>query len=414
MVPAPTDRLLRSASRAPLARDRLVRLRWAALGGQLATICFAAFSLGYPVRAAPVLVVMGLTAATNLALARSADERALPAALLFDLGALTALLAATGGASNPFSVLYLVHVALAAVMLGPTWTWRVALAAVSGFALLFPFTDPHAMHAARIEAHLAGMWAAFSVTAVGIAWFVARLATAVRDRDQQIAQLRHQQERQERVMALASLAAGAAHELGSPLSAIAVGAREIALMADGSHPEIAEEAAAMRAAVDRCRVIVSRLTQRAGASQGAGLTELRGPALAEALLERLSVADRARVELQLPVDLVAFAPLEPLVEALVSLLHNALLAGPGPVLLTATTEEERVELRVEDRGVGMDAGALARLGEPFFTTRAPGEGTGLGVFLATRLAESLGGGLSVRSTPGQGTVATLRLPRRAP
>ena len=409
-----SERLPGSPLGAMLARDRLVRLRWTALGGQLATICFAAFALGYPVSAAPVIVVMGLTSATNLALARCSDERALPAALLFDLGALTALLAATGGASNPFSVLYLVHVALAAVMLGPAWAWRVAVAAVSGFALLFPFTDPHAMHGGRVEAHLAGMWAAFGVTAAGIAWFVARLATAVRDRDRQITALRHQQERQDRVLALASLAAGAAHELGSPLSTIAVGAAEISALAGEGQPEIAEEAAAVREAVDRCRSIVSRLTQRAGASQGGGLAALTGPALSEALMERLGAEGRARVELQLGVDFVVTAPLEPLVEALVSLLQNALLAGPGRVSLAAETSADRVELRVTDEGVGMEPEVLARLGEPFFTTRAPGEGTGLGVFLATRLAESLGGGLSVRSTPGMGTVATLRLPRSAP
>lgn len=397
-----------------LARDRLVRLRWTALGGQLATAGFAAFALGYPVSWAPLVGVIGLTALSNLGLARSQDSRALPAALLFDLAALTALLAATGGASNPFSALYLVHVALAAVMLGPGWAWRVALAAIGGFALLFPFTDPHAMHSARIEAHLAGMWAAFGVTAAGIAWFVARLAQAVRERDAEIAALRQRQERHERVLGLATLAAGAAHELGSPLSAIAVGAREIALLAGQDQPEIAEEAAALRASVERCRQIVGRLTGRAGAPRGEGVVNLPLSALEAPLRARLAPADQGRVHSSLPADLVVRAPLEPLVEALGSLVQNALLAGPGPVQVRGEAGPDQVQLLVEDQGAGMSPEALDRLGEPFYTTRPPGEGMGLGVFLAAQLAESLGGELVARSTLAVGTTVELRLPGRAP
>jgi two-component system sensor histidine kinase RegB len=398
----------------PEARDRLVRLRWAALGGQLATVSFAAFALGFPVSWLPMAVVVGLTGLSNLALARSQDPRALPAALLFDLAALTALLANTGGASNPFSVLYLVHVALAAVMLGSGWAWRVALVAVAGFALLFPFTDPHAMHRGTIEAHLAGMWAAFGVTAAGIAWFVARLAAAVRERDAQIAALRQRQERHERVLGLATLAAGAAHELGSPLSAIAVGAREIALLAGERQPEIAEEAAALRIAVDRCRQIVGRLTHRAGVPRGDSLSPLPLSALEAGLRARWSPAEAARIALALPGDWTVRAPLDPLVEAVGALVDNALRAGPGAVRLSAEVTETGLLLQVEDQGVGLDPALLSRIGEPFFTTRPPGEGTGLGVFLASRLAETLGGALLIRSTLGVGTTALLTLPGARP
>ncbi len=410
MQASPPPRLSAGPLPAVMARDWLVRLRWAALGGQLATIGFAAFALSYPVAAAPVVAVLILTALSNLVLARSAQPAAVPAALLFDLIGLTALLAATGGASNPFSVLYLVHVALAAVLLGPGWTWRIALAAVGGFAALFPFTDPHAMHAGLVEAHLGGMWVAFGVTAAGIAWFVARLARDVRERDERLAALQQQHEREERVIALATLAAGAAHELGSPLSAIAVGAREIALLAGPDSPEILEEAEALRAQVERCRDIVARLTQRAGASQGDGLARVHLDALEGALRGRLTASELSRVELDLPAELVVFAPLHALAEALASLVQNALLAGPGPVRVRARQAGERVTLRVEDEGVGMAPEVLLHLGEPFFTTRPAGQGMGLGVFLARRLTESLGGNIRYTSKTGQGTAAELELP----
>ncbi len=397
-----------------LARGWLVRFRWATLVAQIGAVVFAVQALALPVNGLAVGLVVALSGLSNLALARSARPDALPAALLLDLALLTALLAASGGASNPFSALYLIHVAMAVVLLGPRWTWWIALTAALGFAALFPFTDPHAMHSGNLLAHLGGMWLAFSVVATGIAWFVARLARDVRERDEQLAVLQRQQERQQRVLGLATLAAGAAHELGSPLAAIAVSAREIALFAGDPNGEIAEEAAAIRAQVERCKAIVARLAGRAGASPGEGVGPLRLDALEGAMRARLRPAELGRLSLELPADVCVLAPLEPLAEALGSLVQNALLAGPGRVRVQARRAEDQVEIAVQDEGEGMSAAVLERLGEPFFSTRGTGEGMGLGVFLARELARSLGGSLRIRSTPGQGTEATLSLPRGGP
>jgi two-component system sensor histidine kinase RegB len=202
--------------------------------------------------------------------------------------------------------------------------------------------------------------------------------------------------------------------LGSPLSAIAVGAREIALLAGDRQPEIAEEAAALRIAVDRCRQIVGRLTHRAGVPRGDGLTPLPLSALEAGLRARWSPAEAARIALALPGDWTVRAPLDPLVEAVGALVDNALRAGPGAVRLSAEVTETGLLLQVEDQGVGLDPALLSRIGEPFFTTRPPGEGTGLGVFLASRLAETLGGALLIRSTLGVGTTALLTLPGARP
>jgi two-component system sensor histidine kinase RegB len=405
----------RSETDPALARPWLVRLRWGAMAGQLVTVLFAAFSLDYPLPLFPIVLLIGTTAASNLLLARSRRPEALPLALLLDLGVLTGILALAGGASNPFSVLYLVHVVLAAVLLGPRWTWRVAVVAIAGFGLLFLFTDPHEMHRGEgmVRAHLSGMWAAFAVTGATIAWFVARLARAVGEREAEIARLRRHAERQERVVALATLAAGAAHELGSPLAAIAVSARELAALSEGADPALGEEARAVRAQVERCRAIVARLTQRAGAAQAeVPLRHTLAAAWGDARA-RLPGPQAERVILRSAPEELAFdVPPDTFGEVLASLVRNALQAGEGPIHVEARAAAGGVEISVQDRGRGMSAEELERAGEPFFTTRAAGDGMGLGLFLCRRFAESMGGGMTLQTSPGAGTRVTLFLPGR--
>lgn len=392
----------------PLARDWLVRLRWGAVAGQVATVGFAWLAFDRPLPFLPLAGVVGLTALSNVALARARRARAIPAAVFFDIGALTTLLALSGGASNPFSALFLVHVALAAALLGPAWTWRAALAAMIGFGLLFPFTDPHAMHqgAGLLNAHLLGMWVAFGVAAAAIASFVARVVSAMRAREQEVAALRRAAEEQEKVVALATLAAGAAHELGQPLAVIAVASREVEELGEGP---VVEEARAIRRAVDRARGIVTRLTQRAGAGLAEPAEPLRFGELAAELRAELTPADAARLRVE-GEALALRAPRTGLREALSGLVRNALLAGEGEVWLRARDDGAGALLEVEDTGVGMEEAVLRRAGEPFFTTRPEGRGMGLGLFLVRRFAASLGGRLDLRSAPGQGTKATLWLP----
>lgn len=398
---------------ADLGRAWLVRLRWAVVGGQIATVLFAWLALGFPMHPWVALGLICTTAASNRLLQRVEHPAVIHVAVLLDLVVLTAILALTGGASNPFSVLYLLHVALAAVLLGTAWTAAVAVLAALGFGLLFAVTDPHAMHSAgagAMQAHLWGMWLAFAATGAGISYFVAHLASALRQREAELTRLRRVAENQERVVSLATLAAGAAHELGSPLAAIAVAAREIQLLApEGS--EIAEEAAAQRQQIDRCRAIIARLSQRAGAPQAEAANDIAVATLWAELAATLAPRDATRVQFQeAPAVLIQCAARD-LREALGSLLQNALLAGPGPVQVHASYTTEKVCLSVEDSGVGIPADVQARLGEPFLTTRPVGEGMGLGLFLARRFAEGLGGTLDVASKPGQ-TRVSLTLPAR--
>src|SRR5690349_10919110 len=150
--------------------------------------------------------------------------------LLADVASLSVLLYLCGGFANPFVSFYLVPLVIAAIALPPVYAWVMAALTVGCYALLFYFYVP--MSALHIEhdfgLHLFGMWVNFLVSALTVAWLVARMAQAIRTRDDQIARQREEALRNERIVALGTLAAGAAHELSTPLSTMAVVLGEIA------------------------------------------------------------------------------------------------------------------------------------------------------------------------------------------
>ena len=173
----------------PVSLPWLIRLRWMAFAGQVVVIAVARFWFEQPLVYGVLAAVVGITAASNVGLALLARRPKLPwsaatlmgAALTLDTLLLTALLAAAGGAMNPFSVLYLVHITLSALMLRTQWTSLIAVLAIAGFGTLFLVPmDPHAHHRPEgLRLHLQGMWIAFVLASGLTAIFVHRIVRAV-------------------------------------------------------------------------------------------------------------------------------------------------------------------------------------------------------------------------------------------
>ncbi len=423
----------RGAGVAPEERGRLnlnwlVQLHWWAILGQILIIGAAELWSEVSLPVATLVGFIALQSLGNLALGVLAQrvrvtDGVVAAVMLLDAVVLTVILDLTGGATNPFSTLYLVNVVLAAVLLPRRWTWALLLVSLAGFGSLFVhegLTTKHhhvTMHMEPgevIEAHLRGMWMALALAAVFIVYFVRRVAGALAEREKELREARALVERREKLASLATLAAGAAHELSTPLSTIAVVAKELQrALVEQSSPEVRADLQLVREQVARCREILDRMSANAGEAAGEPMTTVTLPAWVAAALEPFQARERVKVEYLPGAEAAAIVgPPRALADTLRGLLKNAMQAsGPGlPVTLRLGLAGGRASVTVLDHGRGMPAEILSRVGEPFFTTKVPGEGMGLGLFLTRTLAEQLGGEFHIASRPGIGTEARIELP----
>ncbi len=407
----------------------LVRLRWLAIAGQLAIVSLAVFALKVSLPLALVAGLITVTALSNLGLtlwlrAAEPSARALAWVLVLDVLTLTGLLLSAGGPSNPFSVFYLVHVALAALLLAPRPAWLVAALTSLAFGSLFVLPshmiDPHAMHMhhGASTMHLQGMWLAYTLAAGFVVHFVSRVASALSAREFELFELQRSAVRHEKLASLSTLAAGAAHELGTPLATIALVAKELerALERDEDRSRLIPDARLIRQEVERCREILQQMAARAGEGTG----EMPAQVSVRGVEQELSAALGARAE-QVAFERVGelselVAPKRLLVQVLANLVRNAFDAQAeagksAPIRVVTRVERERAAFEIFDRGAGIPAHSSERVGEPFFTTKAPGRGLGLGVFLARAFAEKMGGELTLEPRPDGGTVARLTLAR---
>jgi two-component system sensor histidine kinase RegB len=412
-------------SSADLVLRWLVPLRHLAAAGQLGALAVARFALDLPLPYRLLCMVPAVTELSNLLLSRVRvpPERALVIAtglLAFDTLLFTLLLTLSGGPDNPFSAIYAIHVAMAAMLGSARATWLVAGLSAFGYAVAFRWHEPqHFWHGSvapgvPIALHAVGMWVAVAVVAVVLTYFIGRITRSLREREEALQRLSEVAARSARLASLTTLAAGAAHELGSPLGTIAVIARDLERDVGPSGAEaLAADARLLRSEVERCRVILDRMSGRVARLEVDSAEPLRREGLSELLRSEGLGESVARVDVSVdaPPE-VALGSQADFAAVVVPLVRNALDASPdsGRVRVLVSRQGGRVRVRVCDEGHGMSAATLARAGEPFFTTRPPGRGTGLGLFVVRLHAERLGGTLHLESSPGSGTTASVEWP----
>jgi len=396
---------------------RLCAMRWFVIAGQLVVIAGAQPLLDIDLPATPMLSVVGLLAAFNtVTLMRLRREVPVTDAELFvqlcaDVTGITVLLFFSGGAANPFVSLYLLPVTVAAAVLPDRHAWALAALAIAAYSMLNYLYVPLAISnpARATQLHLAGMWLIFAASTGLITWFVARMTAAIRLRDRELAAAREEALRNERVVALGSLAAGAAHELGTPLATMAVIAGELAHK-PGLPPEATDDMKLLAEQIAYCKSILTTLSGKAGQARAEGGRALSLDAWLGEVLARwraLRPLASARADLrgsEPPPVVLGDATLE---QALLNLLDNAADASPGDVTVEARWDRDWLRVQVGDRGPGMDARVLRDGGRSCITTR-PG-GAGIGLFLARATIERLGGSIALESGAG-GSLVRLELP----
>ncbi|NTV88314.1 MAG: HAMP domain-containing histidine kinase, partial [Burkholderiaceae bacterium] len=333
--------------------------------------------------------------------------------LQLDVLALALLLFFSGGASNPFVSLLLLPLIIAAALLPAGCVWAMAGVTVVVYTTLMfyhlPLPGMLSGHGPGFQAHLWGMWLVFVISALLIAGFVARLAAALRARDRQVSQWREKALRDEQILALGMFAAGAAHELGTPLSTIAVLARELE-RAHGGDAELRADLRTLREQVEVCKTILGDLLRSADLSADRETTQPL-----DVLLEHTRIRwqlIRPRVPLRVSCagspPLPAVAAPQTIGQTLINLLNNAADACPRGIDLAGYWDPRRVVIEIRDQGASMTPEVARRAGEAFFSTKK--EGLGIGLLLANTALERLGGQVSLLRDPQGGTCTRIDLP----
>lgn len=418
----------------------VIALRWVAVSGQLLTILAVQLILQIPLPLPLLFTVVAATAALNVGLMIAYRlgprygvkltshhwQQLLGLTMLFDLAALTALLYLTGGITNPFCLFYFVNIVLAAIVLARPWVWGLTLFGVLCIGLLtiyfrplldFDFTVPKSDQVSLgLSISRLGVYIAFTTCSSVIVLFITRIRGQLEILEDQVRQLAKAQARSDRLDSLGTLAAGAAHELATPLSTIAVITKEIEqeLLRRTVSDQTVADVAIIRTELDRCRDILDRMSNDAGLVLGESVSTIT---VGDLIRECCSGVD-PRTPVTVSVDpaiepTILRAPLEGLSQAIRALVKNAIDATgrPQDVTFHASITGSKILLKIEDHGVGIDPDTLRRIGEPFFTTKEPGKGMGLGVYLARNVVERLGGTLEYASKPGSGTVVSITIPQ---
>jgi len=336
--------------------------------------------------------------------------------LLIDVFALSALLYFSGGSTNPFISLYLLPLTIAAATLPWRYTWVMAMITIGCYSFLLfnyiPLPHDHSKHLIEFNLHVSGMWLAFVLSTVIIAWFVVKMSISIRDRDHDLALAREQVLRNEQIIALGTLAAGAAHELGTPLSTMAVITGE--LQKEYAHDnEFQNNLHILRNQITHCKEILTQLLAKAGQTRIEDGSQIPVNHFLTTLLEKWKLI-RPNVTFSYDSDGPLPAPQimdnQLISQSILNLLNNAADASPKHLEIKSRWDKTNLHLEIIDDGDGLSDEATQRAGEAFFTTKAPGQGFGIGLFLANANIERLGGSVHLFNLENRGACTQVTLP----
>ena len=367
------------------------------------------------------LAVLGLyTIATFWRCSRSwpVSDYEFLAQLLIDVAGWTVLMYFTGGANNPFVSYYIVPLVISAAVLPWRHTWLVAVSSLLAYSLLlyyyrpFPLFTPHAHtgHGSSANVHILGMWFNFLFSAGLITFFVVRMAAMLRQQEARAVAQREDRLRNDQIMAVASLAAGTAHELGTPLATMTVLLDE--MLADESLPEQARrDCELLQLQLGQCRSILGDLTRTAelrstGDSRPLPLDEFVEETVELWAVRRPGVSYQVEAGCTGPAPLIPFDPT--LAQALENLLNNGADAGSEDIAVRYSWNKQEASINVRDWGKGISPRLLEDIGKPII--RASRSGLGIGLLLSHATVERYGGRIELRNAKDKGAIATLYLP----
>ncbi|HHJ18197.1 MAG TPA: HAMP domain-containing histidine kinase [Gammaproteobacteria bacterium] len=399
---------------------RLFMLRSLVIGGELLALLLANTLAGLELPVQPLLLIIGILTAVNFWTWRrilgstSIRDGEFFIQLSIDVLALTGVLYFTGGATNPFAWFFLIPLIIAATVLSATATWSMALLTTACYTLLMFYFIPlagndHMQHDANFAQHVFGMWFGFVLSAALIAWFVVGMANTLRKRDRLLAEVREHALRDEQLVAMGTLATGAAHELGTPLATMAILTKELE-RADVS-ADMQRKLGILHNQIRRCKQALSVISASAGEvpAESGGLVQV------EHFIEKLTTEwQQLHPDTALDVQLQDGASQAHIVaeytlhQALINLLNNAVEASSETLVLKAGWDSRRLEIEILDRGPGLHPQTASTIDQR--KTSHKEYGMGLGLFLTHATLQRLGGNIELFDREGGGTCTRVVLP----
>lgn len=415
----------------------LLVLRWGEVLCQIMLIIAVWLAMNIEVPILPVSIIILFEGASNLYL-HSRHRRNAPVSnlmiliiLLMDTLTLTGLLYVTGGAMNPFVFLYLIHIVTGAIILQEKCSWLITAVTLTCYTLLLYLPPPFitaltTSHVANTPAitpeidglvvsfrlHMKGMSGAFFVTSIFIVFFVSKIQKALAAHQIMLQALGQERERNKRLASLATFTAGAAHELATPLSTVAVVSCEMVHTLKkckcGNSAELMDDAGLIRKQVADCKEILYQMNAGAGKHMGEEIRKFSIQQVVNRILKEIGKDQQEQVQVTIePKDLKITMPFRSLCRTVKGLVKNGLEASrpSQKVSMRWFTTSDYLGVEVRDEGTGIEEQIEAQVTEPFFTTKD--SGLGLGLFLARTMAEQFGGDLTIQQHAGRGTQVVL-------
>lgn len=414
----------------------LFLLRTLLLGVEAVVIVLSVYGLDIPLRQIPLWGILTISGCFNwitwirLTSSPAVTEMELFAQIAVDVLAIAAILYFTGGATNPMAWFFLLPLIIAATVLPQSYTWYLVIFASACYTILIGYYQPlpeiqavtlpsdvplmaHTyLEHHDIQLHVFGMWFGFVFSAVLVAYFVVEMANTLRERERRLAEAREQALRSERVVALGTLAAGAAHEMGTPLGTMAILIHELEQEYHAKEFEsLREKMQILRTQVSRCKNALSVMSASAGearAEEGRAMLLTRYlDEVVESWRQQKSTATleyRFRTRTRPPSIIAELT----LTHALINILNNAAEVSPQKITLDARWSQELATIEITDQGPGIAPALSAHLGKAPITTKE--HGLGVGLFLAFSTIERLGGSIAMLPSREGGTRTVITLP----
>jgi two-component system, sensor histidine kinase RegB len=323
--------------------------------------------------------------------------------LLFDIATLSLLIYFSGGSANPLISLFVIPVIFSAASLPRRYTWSLTCLTITSYTTLMFYQVPlssHQHHDATVNLHLWGMWYGFILSVFLVAYFVSRISSNLREHQQLLAEIREASLRDEQIVALGTLAANTAHELGTPLSTIAILTTEMEHEYSEEHSVLANDLAVLKSQIARCKTIISKMAKDAGELQAdSGIKKPLNDYLTELIadweggLTDIEVIKQFNNKSDSPNIVVDRS----LTYALTNILINSSQALPTKIEIESDWNNHEFTIVIKDNGHGIDKKVLAHIGNNIVSGSGIEKGMGIGLFLSKTTIERFGGTLLIDS-----------------